>query len=167
MGDDGGLMMGDDGGTPTGPGDGGGITTPPRGTDGGANQIACGGKACDSTTDVCCVTRMGEACTTAAACKGSSLACSGSNSCMTAGDVCCATVMGGTVTSKCDTMCAMGTTQLCTTNADCSGGDVCRRTVLGQACERPPTPRDGGMGGFDGGFRFDGGFPFDGGAPGH
>ncbi len=128
--------------------------TPPRGTDGGTDQIACGAKSCDSATQVCCVgggggAAAGQACTTAAACKGQALACSGSNSCAS-GDVCCAepAARGGGVTSKCETKCPMGSQQLCTTNTDCTADEVCRRlSAEVSVCERAPTPptRDGGI----------------------
>ena len=171
--DDGGIVVppDEDGGTPTNRDDGGpGVTTPPKGTDGGADQVACGGKSCDSATQVCCVTRTGEECTSAAGCKGDTLACTGSNSCPTAGDVCCEEAVAGpgnAVTSKCETKCPMGAIQLCTTNNDCPAEDICRRLgTTVSVCERAPvTPtRDAGFPMFDGGFaRPDGGFP----TPGH
>ena len=144
------VPPGDDASTTTNPDrDGGpGVTTPPKGTDGGAMQTACNGKACDSATQVCCVTRTGEACSTPAACMGDSLACSGSNSCAT-GDVCCEeAVRGGGVTSKCEKTCPMGSIQLCTTNDDCAADEICRKLgTTFSTCERAPTPppvRDGG-----------------------
>jgi hypothetical protein len=137
----------------TGPG--GGVTTPLKGTDGGADQIACGMKPCDSATQVCCVAK--QACTTAAECMGSKLACSGTNSCATG--VCCEEAAGNTASSKCEATCPKGAVQLCTTNADCTtAGDICRRVGAEFAiCAKAPTPlpaRDAGvviMRGKDGG----------------
>ena len=140
--------------------DAGGRMTPPPVTDGGTDQIACGTKTCDSKTDVCCLatrTCVATGAAGAATCRGSTLTCSGSNSCAT-GDVCCEEVAGrGTTTSKCMAKCPAGDPQLCTTNADCTDGDVCR--VAGAdygVCGKPVTPppgRDGGVGiiGRDGG----------------
>ena len=157
VGADGGIVLPSDDAGPAPVGDGGGRMTPPPATDGGADQTVCGTMTCDSKTDMCCLaTRMCVA-TGATTCRGSTLACSGSNSCA-AGDVCCQEVAGrATTTSKCMAKCPAGDPQLCTTNADCTGGDVCR--VAGAdygVCGRPvatPPGRDGGIGivGRDGG----------------
>ncbi len=142
-GDDSGMATGDDASPDTDAAKpGGGMTTPPKGTDGGTGQIACNGKACDSATQVCCVTNGREACTDTAMCKSGAFACSGTNSCATG--VCCTTPATRMTaeSSKCEATCAMGQMQLCTTNADCSGDDICSR-VTG-ACTPPPVVRDGG-----------------------
>jgi hypothetical protein len=154
IGPDGGVVVPpDDAGTGAARDAGGGVTMPGRGTDGGPDQIACGATPCNSATQVCCVTGGARTCTSAAGCRGEVLACSGSNSCPTAGDVCCAvpaTGRTGTITSKCETACPMGSQQLCTTNADCAGNDICRRLGTNyNVCEAPlmpPPPRDGGIG---------------------
>lgn len=173
--DDGSAPVGsDDGGAVTPPADdagpgggvrgrdaaapGGGTTTPPRGTDGGPNQIACGGKACDSTTEVCCVTRNAETCMAASMCRGNKLTCSGTNACATG--VCCegpGDAGRGVLESTCEDKCPRGSTQLCTTNADCTGAnEICRAGAC--VVERvPPGPaRDAGV---PVGPMFDGGFP--------
>jgi hypothetical protein len=68
-----------------------------------------------------------------------------------AGDVCCQETTGRTTsTSKCvATKCPAGAIQLCTTNADCSGTDVCRPAGADYGiCAAPPMPppmRDGGV----------------------
>jgi hypothetical protein len=139
-----------------------GVTPPVRAGDGGANQIECMGKVCDSTTDVCCAVRNTESCMTAAACKGDKLACSGTNSCATG--VCCEEATGGRdVASKCEATCPKGAIQLCSADSDCTGmGETCDRAGT---CEmerpvrdagipvRPPTPpfRDAGLRLGDGG----------------
>jgi hypothetical protein len=130
---------------------GGGVTTPPRGTDGGPGQIACGATPCDSATQVCCVGGGGggRTCTSAAGCMGETLACTGTNSCPAG--ICClqaAAGRGNAVTSKCEAMCPGGAQQLCTTNADCATDAVCRRlSATISVCERAPMPpiRDGGV----------------------
>ncbi|HEX3770789.1 MAG TPA: hypothetical protein VHV30_07995 [Polyangiaceae bacterium] len=123
---------------------GGGMTTPPRGTDGGAGQIACGGKACDSATQVCCNTGRAETCETAMNCKGTTLACTGTNSC-TSG-ICCYTRATGmtAATSACMPTCGTGEFQLCTTDTDCPSDEICSRATA--SCVKPPTPRDAGAG---------------------
>ncbi len=160
VGPDGGLIVPPDtdaGGTAGDAGrPGGGVTTPPRGTDGGANQVACGATPCDSTSQVCCVARaamgmgMTRSCTSAAACQGETLACTGTNSCPSG--ICCEeAAAGNTVTSKCEAMCPRGALQLCTTNADCTAtNEICRRLGADiSVCQAAPTfpMRDAGFGG--------------------
>jgi hypothetical protein len=46
----------------------------------------------------------------------------------------------------------MGSEQLCTTNADCTGGDICRAGLGGyDVCRAPGTILDGGIFNRDGG----------------
>jgi len=166
VGADGGLIsppVDDDAGLADDGSPGRGVTPPPvRAGDGGANQIECMGKVCDSTTEICCAVRNTESCMTAAACKGDKLACSGTNSC--AMGVCCEEATGGReVVAKCEATCPRGAIQLCSSDADCTGaGETCSRAGV---CEmerpvrdagvpvRPPTPpfRDGGLRFGDGG----------------
>jgi hypothetical protein len=52
--------------------------------------------------------------------------------------------------------CPTGSEQLCTTNADCTGGDICRAGAAGfNVCRAPRMFPDGGT--FDGGFNRDAG----------
>jgi hypothetical protein len=155
IGEDGGVVVppDDDAGTIAARDAGGGVTTPGRGTDGGADQIACGATSCDSATQVCCANGNARTCTSAAGCRGEILACSGSNSCPTATDVCCAEAAAGragTITAKCEATCPKGSQQFCTTNADCAAADICRRLSADyNVCEPAPvTPpaRDAGIG---------------------
>jgi hypothetical protein len=104
-------------------------------SDGGADQIACGGGGvCDSTTQVCCATTGGRVCKTIGTCVGDSLACSGSNSCKK-GDVCCEELTAtGTIRAACvATACPGGSRQLCTTDAECGDGRRCVRGNDGYA----------------------------------
>jgi hypothetical protein len=115
-----------------------GVTSPPHGTDGGANQIECGGTACDSLTQVCCASALGRMCTTAGSCNGDALACSGTNSCPTTGDVCCEDLSEGgrTLRTTCRAACGLSP-QLCTTDADCTkAGQYCRKYGTYGVCER-------------------------------
>ena len=114
-------------------------------SDGGPDQIVCGQTVCDSLTQVCCATRTGRFCTTAAACRGDTLACSGTNSC--AHGVCCEQLTGaGTIRTSCLARCPAGSPQLCTTAADCAATDVCRTGVDGYGVCRPAAPVDAGPG---------------------
>jgi|HubBroStandDraft_2_1064218.scaffolds.fasta_scaffold21733_3 hypothetical protein len=116
-----------------------GVTTPPRGTDGGANQIECGATPCDSTTQVCCASAItGRSCVAIGACTdGDSLACSGTNSCPT-GDVCCEDLSEGgrTIRTSCRAACGLSP-QLCTTDTDCTkAGQYCHKYGSYGVCER-------------------------------
>ena len=115
------------------------MTTPPRGTDGGANQIECGATPCDSTTQFCCASALGRTCTTiGGTCDGDPLACSGTNSCAS-GDVCCENRpdAGKILETTCKpTACSAGEPQLCTTNTDCTKpGQHCQRYDRYGVCE--------------------------------
>jgi len=161
IGPDGGLVspppMDDDAGT-TGTVDGspgrpgGGVTTPPRGTDGGPDQTECAGTtACDSKTQVCCIATRSCIAANAECRGGDSLSCSGTNSC--ASGVCCQEATGRTTyTSKCEPKCPAGAQQLCTTDTDCTGtNQICVRNGDYGVCEAPRMPpvpppiRDGGI----------------------
>jgi hypothetical protein len=142
-GDDGG---GDDGGSATGSSGGGsmdgavGVTTPPHGTDGGANQIECGATPCDSTTQFCCASALGRTCTAiGGTCQGDTLACSGTNSCAS-GEVCCEEIpeAGRTIKTVCHSACGLAP-QLCTVDSDCANkpADICRKFGDYGVCERP------------------------------
>jgi hypothetical protein len=128
------------GGSPTGSSSGG-STTP---TGGGAT---CGGVLCGGT-EVCCVSAGtardagagSEACSSAAACKGLSLACGDASQCSD-GDVCCVTfnlasaLGGGAISgsSSCKKTCPTGTGegQLCSTDTECPQGVTCQSTEMG------------------------------------
>jgi hypothetical protein len=133
----------------TGPVDGGpGVTTPPRGSDGGADQIECGATPCDSKSQVCCLATRSCIANNAVCRGGDTLSCSGTNSC--AMGVCCQEATGRTTyTSRCEIRCPAGATQLCTTDADCTGTDeACVRNGNYGVCERlrtPPPIPDGGI----------------------
>lgn len=115
--------------------------------DGGPNQTACGtGGPCDSMTQVCCATRAGRSCTTAAMCAGDVLRCSGTNSCPAGShEICCEELAAnGTITTRCAAACPTGSRQLCTTKADCKAGDECRRGADGYGFCVNLGARDGG-----------------------
>jgi hypothetical protein len=119
-----------------------GVTSPPHGTDGGANQIECGAAPCDSTTQVCCASAVtGRMCVAIGSCTdGDSLACSGTNSCP-GGDVCCEDLSEGgrTIRTSCKLACG-GSPQLCTTDVDCTkAGQYCHKYGTYGVCERAAT----------------------------
>lgn len=184
-------------GTTTGAGTGTPGTNP---EDGGPAHLAlplitataCGTATCTSTQECCVTLGLGRNGMTDVACKdtctGASIAatCSSAASC-TGGQICCASLdLGGALrdrdaglaSASCEDSCAQAdagrgnlAVQLCSTDAECPTGEVCRADDLGlDSCAEPPPVfnRDAGLpivfG--DGGILrlFDGGLPeFDGG----
>jgi hypothetical protein len=165
-------------GTPGGGGTAGagGTTTNPE--DGGPAHLAlplitataCGTATCTSTQECCVSLGLGRNGTTTVACKdtctGASIAatCSSAASC-TGAQVCCASLdLGGgfgggrdagLASASCEDSCAQADAgrlalaiQLCSTDAECPTGEVCRADDLGldSCAEAPPVfDRDAGL----------------------
>jgi Cys-rich repeat protein len=137
---DGGIVPGDSGGIDAGQSDGGTLpdASPPPDA-GTGTPIQCGTTTCDSDTEVCCVTFMGqtvsETCTSQTACSGFSLTCSSAQNCDN-GEVCCASFPTG---AQCAPACKGGfqNPQLCASSSECPKGQTCQTTPFGYKICRP------------------------------
>jgi hypothetical protein len=153
-GDDGGVIV-NEAGVPTVPG----------------NTFPCGTNVCNAP-DVCCegAGNTNPPCEAASACTGVAVACTATT--CPSGSVCCGTLknggghLSGSTECQAATTCAEGTTQLCTTQADCPQGDTCVPLGGGagggggttvRVCEPLPGGGDAGPPHFDGGFPVDAG----------
>jgi hypothetical protein len=147
--------------------DGGGFEDGGEGSfDGGGSEdggpvttfVPCGATACDNTTQECCVSLNGGAstCVDRGTCQGAALSCTGSDNCGD-GEVCCATFGATGATATCQDSCSGGGgggggggfgggIQLCSSDSDCTNGEVCEMSQLGVSICRHQHNGGGGGG---------------------
>ncbi len=152
--DSGSGSTGSDGGTDAGIGDGatdgdaeGGLTCEPP--DGGApcdpGRVACGGHACSTNTQYCCVNGDAGTCLALGAPCGSNVAVSCNEAADCVNGVCCQVLALGPHSATCFASCPVGDYQACRSDSECGNPDAGTTSMrcIVQTCPLSANPDAG------------------------